>query len=618
MPYQTTRRAAAPRLVRRAVLIQPLEGRRLMSVAVATTATVGPSVTDALIAQPQLTVTPAAVGGTVVGFTPGQIRTAYGFSSIANFGSAPANGAGQTIAIVDAYNNPNAAADLRTFSAQFGLATPQLTIVNQTGGASLPFNDGGWGQEIDLDLQWAHAIAPGAKLLLVETRSASITDLLAGVDYARHATGVSAVGMSWGVNEFAGETGYDTTLGTPSGHAGVTLVAAAGDTGTANGALWPAASGRVVSVGGTSLTVTSSNGYSSETAWTSSGGGTSRYEGRPAFQNGVQSSTYRTVPDVAYDSNPNTGFAVYDSYAYAGNSGWLKIGGTSAAVPQWAGLIAIANQGRAANRLAPLAGTTNALPALYALYKSAYASSFHDVRSGSSGSIAAKTGYDNVTGLGTPQAKAVVAALVKSTLYTPVSQVPVSSSAVVAGPVAAPAVTEASADLAPSPTSTDTTADRPTSAAQASIDVQPVAAVDGTASVTTVAPAAIGSAYVMAAPAAVSVAAPFAVADVPAVDASPSADVIVAAAAPVTGALSAFTLNLPTSTGPLAASSAAGSFAAMLASSTRSAGPLAAAVAAGAAVAYVATAPARDRRRSQVVAATPFGDEMIGVALLRA
>ena len=175
--------------------------------------------------------------------TPAQIRQAYGFNQISQDGS------GQTIAIVDAYNAPTIRNDLATFDSQFGLqAPPNFTILNQNGGGSLPGTDAGWAGEISLDVEWAHAIAPNANIVLVEANSASLQDLLAAVNAAKAIPGVSTVSMSWGGSEFESfsgaefenQTQLDPFFTTPPGHQGITFIAAAGDTGLYNGAQWPA------------------------------------------------------------------------------------------------------------------------------------------------------------------------------------------------------------------------------------------------------------------------------------------------------------------------------------------------------------------------------------------
>lgn len=361
---------------------------------------------------------PRATAGPT-GLSPAQIRQAYGFNTItfAN-GAVAGDGAGTTIAIVDAYDNPNIASDLHQFDLQFGLPDPVLTKVNQTGGTSLPRADAGWAGEIALDVEWAHAVAPGARILLVEAKSNSLSDLMAAVDYARHASGVVAVSMSWGSSEFAGETSYDSYFTTPAGHVGVTFFVSSGDDGAP--AEYPASSPNVVSVGGTRLNVSSNGSYLSESGWSGSGGGPSKYESQPSYQKGVvtQSTTARTGPDVSYDADPNTGFSVYDSYGNSSSTPWSQYGGTSAAAPQWAGLIAIADQGRALAGLSSLDGITQTLPKLYTLP----AADFHDVTTGSSSGSPkynAAAGYDLVTGRGSPIANLVVSGLVGTSSTTP-------------------------------------------------------------------------------------------------------------------------------------------------------------------------------------------------------
>jgi hypothetical protein len=328
------------------------------------------------------------------GLSPAQIRHAYGFDAVGG------NGAGQTIAIVDAYDDPNVASDLYTFDRQFGLPDPSFSkVMMLSAKGDLPAADRGWASEIALDVEWAHAIAPAANILLVEANTSSYTDMLAAVDYARNCYGVSVVSMSWGGGEFGSETSCDTHFTTPAGHANVTFVASSGDDGA--GVSYPAASPNVLAVGGTSLTLKSGN-YSSESAWSGSGGGVSRAEPEPSWQRSLQSYGTRTVPDVAFDANPSTGVSVYDSY---GSGGWAVYGGTSISAPQWAGLIAIVNQGRAT----PL---KNAISDLYSLAKTS-PGDFHDISSGSNG-YRVTTGYDLATGLGSPVANKLIADLIRS------------------------------------------------------------------------------------------------------------------------------------------------------------------------------------------------------------
>jgi hypothetical protein len=401
----------------RTLRIEPLENRNLLSLTIG-----GHAVPDYVAYAAPGAVAPLATAGPT-GYSPAQLRQAYGFDKITfNNGTVAGDGSGTTIAIVDAYNDPNIASDLHQFDVQFGLSDPVFTKVNETGGTSLPTANAGWSEEIALDVEWAHAIAPKANILLVEAASSSMGDLMTAVNYARNAAGVVAVSMSWGGGEFFGENSYDSYFTTPSGHSGVTFIASSGDSGAP--ASYPASSPNVLSVGGTSLYLNSQNGFSSESAWSGSGGGISAYESQPSYQKGVvtQSATYRTNPDVAYDANPSTGFAVYDSYGTPSGSPWIQLGGTSAGAPQWAALVAIADQGRALAGKAALNGPTQTLPAIYALS----AADFHDTTSGSSAgrpSYSAGAGYDLVTGRGSPVANLVVNDLVGSSSTTTTSAV---------------------------------------------------------------------------------------------------------------------------------------------------------------------------------------------------
>ena len=350
----------------------------------------------------------AAPGPT--GFTPAQIRQAYGLDQI-SFGGTPADGRGTTIAIVTAYDSPNIAADLATFNATFGIpAPPSFQKVNQTGGSTLPVFNPSWSTETCLDVQWAHAIAPGASILLVEAKSNATADMLAAVRYARSAPGVVAVSMSWGQAEYAGETVDDVTFTTPAGHSPVSFFAASGDRGAPG--IYPAMSPNVVAIGGTSLRL-GKGGVAIESAWSRSGGGVSAYQARPAYQAGIvtQATKKRATPDVALVSDPATGLAVCDSKANGAKTPWVAYGGTSIATPQWAAIGAIVAQGRALRGAAPLDGRKELLPALYALP----AADFRDIVSGTSNGsprLAAGPGYDLVTGRGTPIAAALVRDLV--------------------------------------------------------------------------------------------------------------------------------------------------------------------------------------------------------------
>src|SRR5579884_248884 len=386
--------------------LESLEKRELLTTAV-----------PLVLNQTQQTAVPLSAPGST-GYTPSQISKAYGFDQIYfNNGTIKGDGRGQTIAIVSAYDDPNILSDLNAFSVQFGLPTASLSVLNQTGGYILPEADptGSWATEDALDVEWAHAMAPGASLVLVEANSDNISDLLAAARTAADMPSVSVVSMSWGNAEFPNEINYDSYFTTPAGHTGVTFVAASGDSGAPP--IYPAVSPNVLAVGGTTLTLDSQGNYVSETGWSGSGGGISAYEPQPSYQQNVvsQSSTQRTNPDVAYDADSATGFAVYDSYQdSAGTGPWIVTAGTSAGAPQWSALVAIANQGRALAGEATLDGPSQTLPLIYQMP----GSFFHDIITGSSTgkpSYSAGPGYDLVTGRGSPRANQVVPYLVGST-----------------------------------------------------------------------------------------------------------------------------------------------------------------------------------------------------------
>jgi len=340
-------------------------------------------------------------------FAPAEIRHAYGFDLVVN------QGVGQTIAIVDAYDDANIESDLGVFSRQYSLpagttSNGLFSKIYATG--RRPAANANWSVEISLDVEWAHAIAPKAKIILVESNSDSLSDLVKGIDVAVR-NGASVVSMSWSSGEFSGERSLDNHFVTN----GVTFLAASGDSGTGVG--YPASSPDVVGVGGTSLTLDANGDYLSETAWSGSGGGLSTVEHEPLFQAQFvipdDSQGVRGVPDVSYNANPGTGYAVYDSVGINGASGWFQIGGTSAAAPQWAALVAIANSMRAASRKANLTSTGTAL---YSSGKANLGGYFHPVTQGENGSCGvvcdASAGYDFVTGLGTPRANVMITALV--------------------------------------------------------------------------------------------------------------------------------------------------------------------------------------------------------------
>ena len=299
---------------------------------------------------------PAAV---VTGYTPQQLETAYGTNAI-KVGSVVGDGSGQTIAIVDAYDDPGFVSstsanfifsDLHEFDSNFGLADPpSFTKLDQNGGINYPTTDpagpgSSWAVEESLDVEWAHVIAPKANIVLFEANDPSSQNLYAAVNTARNYPGVSAVSMSFGGPETTGDPGMNSVFTTPAGHQGVTFLAATGDYGAPSG--YPAYSPNVVAVGGTTLFVNPDSSYNSELGWSGSGGGQSLYESEPTYQQSVESSGARENPDVSFEADPNTGVPVYDTYDFGAANPWAQIGGTSLATPCWGALVAIADQMRA-------------------------------------------------------------------------------------------------------------------------------------------------------------------------------------------------------------------------------------------------------------------------------
>ena len=342
---------------------------------------------------------------TPAGLRPDQIRKAYGFDQIVN------KGKGQIIGIVDSFDHPAIEQDLATFNAMFGLSP--CTTANgcfrkiYADGKKPPAN-ALWALEIALDVEWAHAIAPEAKILLVEAGSDQLSSLLKAVDVAIK-RGATVISMSWGLGEIPNQLIYD-------GHfvgANVTFFAASGDSG--HGTMYPAASPYVMGVGGTTLKLDKDSNYSGEVAWSGSGGGLSSLEPEPIYQ-----ITYpipnnplhqRGIPDVAYNANPHSGVAVYDSIPLQGVSGWWEVGGTSVGAPQWAALFAIANSVRAGSGKPALTGKHGDL---YDLAK-ANPGLFNDIVKGKNDKCGelckAAPGYDYITGLGTPRANLLIPAL---------------------------------------------------------------------------------------------------------------------------------------------------------------------------------------------------------------
>ncbi|HEX7987121.1 MAG TPA: putative Ig domain-containing protein [Duganella sp.] len=390
---------------------------------------------------------PAASGGTVATYTPAQIRAAYGLPTLpASFTNLSATqaaqlGAGQTIYIVDARHDPNVAAELAAFNSKFGLpacATKaiaagaslplpaasrtacEFSVVYSTAAgamtATVPPYDAGWATEIALDVQWAHATAPLARIVLIEANSPSYDNLLGGVKLANN-MGPGVVSMSFGGAESASTGSADGTFSA----AGMSYLAATGDSGA--GVAWPSVSPKVLAVGGTTLTY--SGAARSEVVWSGTGGGASAYVARPAYQSaavpGMANTSRRTVADVAFNADPNSG--QYVAVIASGTTAvkWTSVGGTSLATPQWAGLIAVANALRAQNAKAALGAPHAALYTQIASVPGTYASVFADVTAGSHGTCTtcgAKTGYDAPSGLGTPNASSLLGTLSGLTVQT--------------------------------------------------------------------------------------------------------------------------------------------------------------------------------------------------------
>ena len=337
---------------------------------------------------------------TTAGYKPSDLRSAY------NLGGT--SGSGRTVAIVDAYNNPNAESDLAAYRRAYGL--PSCTTangcfrkVNQRGQASpMPSGDYGWAEEISLDLDMVSATCPGCHILLVEANSSDVTDLMKAEDTAATTPGVVSVSDSWGGPEDNTITSFDSHFH----HPGVAITASSGDSGY--GASWPASSPYVTAVGGTALSKASNSRGWSETAWSGAGSGCSAYEAKPSWQHD-SGCARRTVADVSAVADPNTGVAVYDTYNSCGGGlvcdtelqlgvaqgadGWVEVGGTSVSSPIIASVYA-------------LAGNTSQV--VNGSYPYSHTSALNDVTSGSNGSCGgsylctAKPGYDGPTGLGTP------------------------------------------------------------------------------------------------------------------------------------------------------------------------------------------------------------------------
>jgi subtilase family serine protease len=327
-------------------------------------------------------VTPNA--STPSGYFPADLQSAYKLPS-------STAGSGQTVGIVDAFDDPSAEADLGVYRAQFGL--PACTTANgcfrkvaQNGSQNYPRRNGGWAQEISLDLDMVSAICPKCHILLVEAKSATIANLGAAVNEA------AALGATEISNSYGGSDATDASAPFYN-HPGIAVTASTGDSGF--GVQFPASSHFVTAVGGTSLTRANNSRGWSETAWSGAGSGCSTknpaLSGQASFNTGCAK---RAVADVSADADPNTGVAVFDSFSFQGFSGWLVFGGTSVAAPIIASVYALAGNA---------ASIDNNFP-----YTHDSASTLNDVTAGSNGSCSpsqlctARAGWDGPTGLGTP------------------------------------------------------------------------------------------------------------------------------------------------------------------------------------------------------------------------
>lgn len=316
------------------------------------------------------------------------------------------DGAGETVAVVSAYHYPTAAADLTTFSETFGLpaacARPRrdancvnLKIIQMGRVTKI---DEGWSLEAALDIQWLHAMAPRANIILVEAPDDELGSMLMGVRAAINA-GATVISSSWGEPEFAGQDAFDRICRGP-----VLCVFASGNDGS--GTAYPAASRHVLAVGGTTAVLDGAGGVERETAWRFSSGGISKFERRPSPQPKLESGQGRGIPDVSFHADPSYGYTIYDSVGYGGVGGWFVVGGTSAATPIWAGIIADANSLRSRDGLPRL--TERSVRAHRAIYRTAGTSAMFDVTQGRNGACGkhceAGPGYDFVTGIGSPRA----------------------------------------------------------------------------------------------------------------------------------------------------------------------------------------------------------------------
>ena len=363
---------------------------------------------------------PQVTPGLPAGENPGSLACVYNIVSLYQNSGCPTNPSGSfanptggdgVIAIVDAYHYPAAYADLSAFSSRFGLPVlptcngsnaPCFQVVYASG--VQPSVSCGWNQEAALDIEWAHAMAPGAGIVLVEAASNSLSDLLAAVDTASNIAGVRQVSMSWGSSEFRFERNYDFHFN----RSGIAYFASSGDTGGKT--IWPGVSPNVVSAGGTRVNRDNSGNFTSESAWSKEtcgggpcggGGGPSRWEPRPTYQNVIQGivGSSRGTPDFSFDADPFTGVAVNGPFCSSSGSGWMVFGGTSVSAPALAGIVNSAHP----QLLGSGSGSSYAEQVLlYTGHPNYSSSTFRDITSGNTG-YAAVPGWDFATGIGSSQ-----------------------------------------------------------------------------------------------------------------------------------------------------------------------------------------------------------------------
>jgi subtilase family serine protease len=384
-------------------------------------------------------------------YVPDQVEAAYNLPALYNRGTT---GKGQTIVIVDAFGSPTIDDDLLQFDQYLGLGTPPLRIVKIGNVPAFDSSNGDmidWANETTLDVEYAHAGAPAAKIVLVEAAEDDLQHLALAVRYAvQHKLG-DVISMSWGAPEQALGQDFVSTYGSIFSQAAsrhITIVASSGDSGASgqddNGnyyhhavVFWPASSPFVTAVGGTKLNLSPSGARDGlDTAWNdtysqtvnnfffgndgpnplATGGGKSAYYGRPGYQNGVRNVTgnQRGVPDISMSASCGVAVNVFETFT-GGDGGWTASCGTSESAPMFAAVVALADQ--AAGH--PL-GLIN--PALYAL-AARHAPGIVPVSSGnntvsfSGGTVHGYTvrhGYNLVTGLGTVNGQDLVPELAHS------------------------------------------------------------------------------------------------------------------------------------------------------------------------------------------------------------